>query len=219
MQFRLLRTVRQFSPPPPDAIQWFSPKGEAISVALDSLELQLASALQRYNVLQRRAGAQASDNPVLARALAELGTALEEVHVAQEQILQSQRRMEELQAELSAQCTRYWELFDEMPQPYVVSKPDTVILEANRAAAELLNVSQRFLVGKALSVFVCENRGAFLAESARIVSSDPPAAAELNLKLRPRERAPLSVVARVRGSAENLRWILSPVRSGSDFSL
>lgn len=181
---------------------------------LDSLQVQLTSALQRYAALQRRAGMQA--DPLLVRTLAELGTALEELRVAQEQILENQHSMDQLQADLSAQCARYWELFDELPEAYLVTKPDTTILEANRAAAELLNVSQRFLVGKTLSVFVCEDRAGFLAVASKVGSAESrDNGSELKLKLRPRERAPLCVAARIRGSAEAVRWTLRPCSAPS----
>jgi PAS domain-containing protein len=175
-------------------------------VAVDALELQLASALQRFNALQRRAETQRDGSALITRSLAELGTAIEEVRVAQEQIIENRRRIEELQVELTAQVAKYWDLFDEMPDPYVVTRPDTTILEVNRAAADLLNVSQRFLPGKTLSVFICEDRGRFLDESGRIAAEK--STAELRLKLRPRERAPLTVTARVRGDGAGLRWIL-----------
>lgn len=99
-------------------------------------------------------------------------------------------------------------LFDEMHDAYVVTRPDSVIVEVNKAAAELLNVSQRFLTGKALSVFVCENRGSFLQACSRIAEEE--GAADMALKVRPRERAPLSLVARVAGSDGELRWLLLP---------
>jgi len=116
--------------------------------------------------------------------------------------------MESLQEQLRQQAERYWQLFDEIPLPYVVTRGDSIIVEANRAGSELLNVSQRFLVGKALSVFVCENRGAFLAQIGKF--SAEPGVMEFSLKLRPRERAPLAVDARVQGDATTLRWLLRP---------
>jgi PAS domain S-box-containing protein len=178
-------------------------------VALDSLELQLASALQRYSTLSRRAETQREPSTLLSKALAELGTALEEVRVAQEQLIEGRLHMEQLQQELRRQSQKYWQLFNEMPQAYVVSRPDSTIVEVNKAAAQLLNVSQRFLVGKTLSVFVGEDRGAFLSASARAAGSAEPV--EMTLKLRPRERAPLTVVARVAGDADELRWVLRPL--------
>ena len=176
-------------------------------MAVDALELQLAAALQRYHTLQRRAENQSKDpSAVTIRTLAELETALEELRVAQEQLLDNRRRTEELQQELAAQCAKYWELFDEMPDPYLVTRPDTTIVEVNRAAAELFNVSQRFLAGKTLSVFICEDRARFLTDSDRLAREK--ATAEWSVKLRPRERAPLTVTMRVRGDGTNLRWVV-----------
>jgi PAS domain S-box-containing protein len=187
-------------------------------VAVDALELQLAAALQRYHTLQRRVEQHQKDpGSVSARTLAELGTALEELRVAQEQILENRRRLEELQAELVAQCGRYWELFDEMPDPYLVTRADTTILEVNRAASELFNVSQRFLAGKALSVFICEDRAHFLEESRRLAREK--ASMEMLVKVRPRERAPLSLSVRVRGDGANLRWIFRNTPTASPQAL
>jgi two-component system sensor histidine kinase VicK len=180
-------------------------------VAIDSLELQLASALQRFSTLQRRAEGEAQVPKLLARALQDLERALEEVKVAQEQIIENRHRMEQLQADLARQYQKYWQLFDDMPQAYVVTRPDSAILEVNKAASDLFNVSQRFLVGKTLSVFVCEERGRFLTETARAAATD--ATAEMTLRIRPRERAPLEVKARLTGSDGSLRWILQPVVS------
>jgi len=180
-------------------------------MAIDSLELQLASALQRYDTLQRRASTQRESGATLTKTLAELGTALEELRVAQEQLIENRGRMEQLQVELHRQYEKYWQLFDEMPEAYVVTKGDTTILEANKAAGQLFNVSQRFLVGKTLSVFVCEDRPRFLAASTEAASALGPQ--EWVVKLRPRERAPLPVAVRVSGDSTALRWVLRPVPS------
>lgn len=176
---------------------------------LDAREMQLASAIQRFNTLQRRAASHKEPAILLSRTLEELGRALEEVRAAQEQLVESRARIEQLQEQVREEAERYWRLFDEIPQAYVVTKPDSTIVEANRAASELFNVSQRFLVGKTLSVFVCEDRSAFLQTSARVAIDS--ATAELTLKLRPRERAPLAVQARVSGASEQLRWLLKQI--------
>jgi PAS domain-containing protein len=96
-----------------------------------------------------------------------------------------------------------------MPDPYVVSRPDSTIVEVNQAGAQLFNVSQRFLIGKPMSVFVCEDRAGFVAASAQVASDN--GTLELCLKLRPRERAPLSVTAHVTGDKGELRWVLRPL--------
>jgi PAS domain-containing protein len=100
-----------------------------------------------------------------------------------------------------------------MPEAYVVTKGDSTILEVNKAAAQLFNVSQRFLIGKPLSVFVCEDRAQFLATSARVAGDN--SAVELVVKLRPRERAPLVVSARLSGEAGSLRWVLRPAAAAA----
>jgi PAS domain-containing protein len=180
-------------------------------VSLNALELQLATALQRFNTLQRRVDSESGESSSLvARALRELERALEEVRVAHEQLIDNRGRMEQLHDELAQQYRKYAELFDEMPQPYIVTRGDSTITEANRAAAELLNVSPRFLIGKTLSVFVCENRAQFLQDCSRPESLQ---ATDLKLRIRPRERAPIDVVAAVRGPAESLRWVLRSVPS------
>ena len=177
-------------------------------MGLDSLELQLASAVQRYNTLQRRASANREPGTILTKTLAELGTALEELRVAQEQLVEGRARMEQLQVQVRRQYEKYWELFDEMPEAYVVTRADSTIVQVNKSAAHLLNVSQRFLVGKTLSVFVCEDRTQFLARSVEAAAAAEPS--EWLLKMRPRERAPILVTVRVGGDADALRWILRP---------
>lgn len=177
-------------------------------MALDSLELQLVSALQRYTSLQRRAETQREPAALLAKTLAELGTALEEVRVAQDQLIESRLRMEQLQTELQQQSSKYWRLFDEMPQAYVVTRPDSTIVEVNKVGAQLFNVSQRFLIGKALSVFVCEERGPFLVACGRVAAEK--STVDLSLKIRPRERAPMNITAHVSGDGTGLRWVLQP---------
>jgi len=175
-------------------------------MTIDVLELQIVSALQRFSTLQRHV-ANGGDHPkLLGRSIKELEAVLEELRVAQEQLVDSRLRLEQAQLELSREREKYWLLFDEMPQPYVLTRSDSLITEANRAASDLLNVSQRFLVGKTLSVFVCEDRAQFLVEAARASSETEPR--EIAFKLRPRERAPLTVTARVSGGDSGLRWIL-----------
>jgi PAS domain-containing protein len=175
-------------------------------MGIDVLELQIVSALQRFTTLQRHVSDSGEPSKLLVRSIKELEGALDTLRSAQEQLVDSRLRLEQMQLELSRERDRYWTLFDEMPQPYVLTRSDTLIVEANRAASDLLNVSQRFLVGKALSVFVCEERARFLAEAAR--ASSEPEPREIALKLRPRERAPVSVTARVSGGDSGLRWLL-----------
>jgi PAS domain S-box-containing protein len=173
-------------------------------MTIDALELQLASAIQRFNSLQRRASTAREPAHLLTRALYELGQVLEQLRVAQEQLVDQRRRTEALQEEMRKQNARYWQLFDEIPQPYLVTRPDSTIVEVNKAAADLLNVSQRFLAGKALSMFVCEDRSGFLARIAELVAHRTES--QFDLRVRPRERAPLNVKAVARADEASVRW-------------
>ena len=176
-------------------------------MSADALELQIVSALQRFSTLQRRAVSERVEQPKLfSRALKELEAALEELRVAQEQLIENRGRIEQLQVELTQQYEKYWQLFDQMPEAYVVTKPDSTITEANRAAADLFNVSQRFLIGKTISVFVCEDRHRFLTTTSQLAAESAPI--DFKFRLRPRERAPLDITARVSGDAMSLRWLL-----------
>lgn len=178
---------------------------------IDALQVQLVSALQRFTALQRRTDGhdENGSGKLLARAMRELENALEEVRVAQEQLIESRRRNEELQEELRRGYQKYWQLFDEMPQAYLLTRTDSTILEANRAAAELVNVSQRFLVGKTFSVFVAEDRSRFLRQIAAAAEGDGNMA--LDFVLRPRERAAVAVSAKMQADKGTLRWIINPV--------
>jgi len=175
-------------------------------MTLQPLELRLVPALQRYQTLQRQSETRRDSAALMQRCLAELGAALNEIRVALEVITEARQRTAGLEAELIAERDKYQTLLNEMPDAYIVSRPDTTILEVNRAGAELFNVSQRFLVGKPLSTFVCEDRAQFLTASLRV--SQDGENANLILKVRPRERAPLTIDARVKGDSNSLRWIL-----------
>jgi len=71
-----------------------------------------------------------------------------------------------------------------------------------------LNVSQRFLPGKTLSVFICEDRSGFLSRVAELVTERSHA--QFALKLRPRERAPLAVNAVAKADESGVHWHLRP---------
>lgn len=173
------------------------------SLSIDSLELQLAAAVQRFNSLQRRASTAREPGALLTRSLHELGEVIAQLRVAQEQLVDQRQRIEALQDELRRQKDKYWQLFDEISQPYLVTRIDSTILEVNKAAAELLNVSQRFLTGKALSVFVCEDRSGFLSRITELAAQRSES--QFVLKVRPRERAPLCVKAVARADEANVR--------------
>jgi PAS domain S-box-containing protein len=94
---------------------------------------------------------------LLPVAFKELGIASEELQVAVEELHQQNEELAAARMALEAECQRYQELFDFAPDGYLVIDAAGVIQEANRVAAKLLKVSQRFLVGKPLFIFLSEN--------------------------------------------------------------
>jgi PAS domain S-box-containing protein len=177
---------------------------------MNANRIQLAPAFRRLATLQRRIDTQ--DDPVVQQAVDELVRSLQDLRAGQAQLLAQRGEIEAIRAELRAEREKYTQLFDSAPDPYVVTDAQLTILSANRAGAELFNISQRFLSGKALTVFLSKDRGRFLADAARIATAGE--SGEWSFGIRPRERAPLQVSARVVVHATQegveLHWIIRP---------
>jgi PAS domain S-box-containing protein len=80
--------------------------------------------------------------------------AFEELTVAEEELRAQQEMLLETHHLLEIQRNRYRTLFDQAPDPYLVTDGFGVIEEANAAAAEMLGVPGKLLVGKPLVTFV-----------------------------------------------------------------
>ncbi|MFB2968179.1 ATP-binding protein [Aerosakkonema sp. BLCC-F183] len=126
---------------------------------------------------------------------------------------------EELAACQAAQAKgqHYKDLFDLAPDGYLVTDSQGVIQEANRAAATLLNVSQEFLAGKPLVIFVAEQQRrlfhAKLTRRMRLSNS----VQEWDVLLVPCDREPINASARVtlmrdrEGKPVALGWLLRDI--------
>lgn len=90
----------------------------------------------------------------LQTALAELEVAKEELRQQNEQLQQHNQELVAAQAAADAERQRYQDLFEFAPDGYLVIDIDGKIEEANQAVATLLNVRQKYLIGKPLVVFV-----------------------------------------------------------------
>lgn len=88
--------------------------------------------------------------------LEELQTALEELRVTEEELRTQNEALVASQAVIEAERQRYQDLFEFAPDGYLVTDINGTIQEANSAATRLLNVEQRFLVGKPLVSFIGE---------------------------------------------------------------
>jgi len=130
--------------------------------------------------------------PELLEALEELQTALEELQVTEAELLQQNQELAAARQTIEAEHQRYQELFEFAPDGYLVINAEGKIQEANQAAARLLNISQRYLIGKPLILFVVrELRQSFYAELGRWfqgqgLSSNLTGLQEWEVRLQPR---------------------------------
>ena len=110
---------------------------------------------------------------LLPSVFKELGTSSEELQVAAEQLLQHTEEVVALKEQLEAERLRYLDLFQLMPDAYLVTDPMGKILEANRAAESLLGFEQSSLQGKFLVSFIpVEKRPAFRSTLTRLHQDD-----------------------------------------------
>ncbi|HAA29517.1 MAG TPA: hypothetical protein DCE56_19755 [Cyanobacteria bacterium UBA8553] len=137
-------------------------------------------------------------------SLEELQVLVEELHVQNEELTNSRTALE-------AERQRYKELFDLVPDGYLVTTLEGTILEANQTAAQLLNVSHKYLVGKPFIVFVAaEERRKFYYQLSQLRRGE--SIKNWQVKIQSRRDACLTVaftVTPVHNQQEqvvNLRW-------------
>ena len=69
---------------------------------------------------------------------------------------------------------RYQDLFEFVPDGYLVTDAEGTIREANRGAAELLGIPSGLLLGKSLALFVAaEARSTFRSQLNRLLQAGP----------------------------------------------
>ena len=122
----------------------------------------------------------------------------------------------EARANVDAERWRYLELFELAPDAYLVTDLNGVILEANRSAADLLEVEERFLVRKLLIGFVvAERRRAFRHQLLELSRARTTQSLELVLHSRSGREFPVATTVAVaadrQGNPVGLRWIVRDV--------
>ncbi|BBD69898.1 diguanylate cyclase/phosphodiesterase with PAS/PAC and GAF sensor(s) [Nostoc commune NIES-4072] len=96
-------------------------------------------------------------NEIKANSQEEIITeAFEELHTAMEQLLTASQELKVTRTALEKERQRYQDLFEFAPDGYLVTNAVGTIQEANHAAATLLGVHQKYLVGKPLIVFIAQ---------------------------------------------------------------
>jgi PAS domain S-box-containing protein len=144
--------------------------------------------------------------PSLVEAVEELTTTMEELHAMNEDLTQSQQDAQDTQR-------RYRELFEWVPEAYLVTDLHSFIQEANRAAAQLLHIEHSLLVGFPLASFVAQEMRAFFQTQLAWLRNG----AEIHewvMRVQPLHQPPVPVVCHVAPARDadealaGLRWLL-----------
>jgi PAS domain S-box-containing protein len=152
----------------------------------------------------------------LDEAAVALDTSMEELRAAEEELRQQSEELELSRLEVELERRRYRDLFDFAPVGYFVTDKHGIILEANRAAAALLGLPQRFLAGKPLANYVADqDRRTFRLQLAQL--SEVGRRADWDLRIRPpRGEAfdaalAVTVVRDREGEPVSLRWLMNDI--------
>ena len=178
---------------------------------------QLDALNGRIHALQQRATSQVTEGDErLLTAIEELQGVLQELRLAEAEIRQPNDAWATAYHTVDVERQRYQELFDFAPDGYLVTDTAGVIVEANRAAADLLAASQADLLGRPLMAFVAgSDRRVFRSRLAQLT---PASHRQLwDVWLRPRRGRPFyaaMAVAAVHDSDRQLtglRWIIRDI--------
>jgi PAS domain S-box-containing protein len=175
------------------------------------LRLSFQDAVQQFRTILRRTAELQQDPTTSTPRQRELLTQqIQELSAALDQLQQESGQPESSGKTRTAQDIDH-DLFDCAPAGYIVTDSRGVIHQANRAAAALLKVQQKFLTDLALDVFIPDDRQAvFQAKLGELRTAS--AAQSFELSVQPRRGEPVAVVAAVsRGPEDELRWILHDV--------
>jgi PAS domain-containing protein len=151
----------------------------------------------------------------------ELETALEELRVAEEELVAQRAELAVRRGELQAELERWRSAYSDAPVASLVTNADGAVRVANVAAADLLGVQPRRLVGKPLPAYVApDDRFAFRTALSQL--PDVPWVPDWRFHVVPRGAGPLQITASVRvvrpaappdRSQAELGWVLSPATS------
>ncbi len=172
---------------------------------------------QRAAELYQNVGDTPIEQPQLALSyIKALSNALEELRVVEEEVCEHNEELHQARQQLEDERRRYQDLFDFAPDGYLVTDIHGKIYEANRAAADLLNVSQKYLAGKILTNFVPEEqRRVFrsLLLQLRVIDRIQEWEICLIARSKPRFEAAITVAAvrDAEGKAIALRWLIRDI--------
>ena len=180
----------------------------------DSTGQQIAATRKRLEVLIERASL--SKDPLLNEALEELSTSLEELSVSEEELYQQNEELMASRQAQEAERKRYQDLFEFTPDGYLVTNPEGIIKEANRAAGLQLGVHQDYLQGKPLRIYI-KDRKDFDTLLSRLQKKEQKVIEEWEGFLIPRKKGVFYariIIAPIydnQGNLIGLRWLIRDI--------
>jgi PAS domain S-box-containing protein len=190
---------------------------------MNDLDQQIRESLQRLDDLWQGAEQLSlQQQRSLVEALKELTKSLDELQVVAEELRQQNEELAASRLVVESEQKRYQELFNFAPDGYLVTDSLAVIIEANQAAASLLNIQQNYLVGKPLSIFVPESvRADFRTQLIQLQNGE--LVRNWEIQIQPRQKNPFPAgltVAPVRnpeGKVIGMRWQLKDITTRKQY--
>jgi PAS domain S-box-containing protein len=199
-------------------------KGGAMNPLLLSKLVEIRNvSLERATSLRKRANAKEQpEQHWMSEALEELDVTHEELRVVEEELHAQSEELSAVYGALEQDRSRYRDLFEGAPEPYLVTDTAGVVLEANQLACRLLNIESVFVIGKPMGLYVSGADRALMREVLSLLNSTSERSS-FEIQLRPRGASePVDVSAMVHRARENngrsstLRWILHEQRAARD---
>ena len=171
---------------------------------IDQLRARLGSLIERADL-------GAGTEEIASEALEELAVVVEELQAQNSELITSRN-------DLEAERERYRDLFQTIPDGYVVTDSLGIMREVNETAATLFGRTRRRLVGKALGTLIeTKDRRAFYAQLSRIHAEGPGAQLSINLSVHDGITIPANVRATVATSGATneteIRWLIHDRRA------
>jgi len=187
---------------------------------LHNLTIRTATAVGRLAELQRRADRVADkQSPIAKSAIVELGTALEELQVANEAL---QTQVDELTS-IRLTIENAQRAMDEFAQAVPIAAIWTdragIIKKGNDAASQLLNIGKHHLQGKPMMLFISD-RVALFAALRSLCEAEGVPEVDVDITVRPRERRPrkMKLCGRRLQFDAHCVWFLHDVASSAEES-
>ncbi|WP_169153465.1 PAS domain S-box protein [Brasilonema bromeliae] len=184
---------------------------------LNDFYRQMIAARQRAAELCHRANESFfQEKELLVLGYEELYATLSKLEVAFEELHQINWELACAHQVVQMERQRYRNLFEFIPNAYLVTDGKGIIQDANKAAAMLLGVQQYFLVGKPLVIFICwQERRAFLSKLLKLHLHHQTQEWEVRLCLRNGDSIDATLTVSIAdswgGKLNTLGWLIRPI--------